>query len=250
MRIAISRYPSTDKIIAFSTERGEGVDASSPYAGFSICDYTGDTPEHVSECRHALCGHLGIDDSRLIVPRQTHSVNIETVDGTQGKLPDGVDGLVTATPGVALGINTADCVAVLMADEEAGVIAAVHSGWRGTAGGISTKCLGRMMILGARPERIRVWMGPLICCDCFEVGEGVAAHFDRYPGAVRRSPGLKPHVDLGSAIRYNLIEAGVKGENIALPTACSYCSHDRFFSARRLGIASGRTLSVIMLNSR
>ncbi len=246
MKITVSKYPTPDHILAFSTERGVGIDAGSPYSGFSICSYTGDTPEHVQECRLALLDYLEIDRSRLFVPRQTHSVNIMVVDeGFAGSLA-GVDGLVTSARGVALAINTADCVPVLLADPEAGVIGAAHSGWRGTVGGIAARCVGRMVALGADPSRISVWMGPSICCDCFEVGEEVAEQFSVFPHAVVSCPGAKPHIDLGVAIMQSLTDAGVKMENISLPPACSFCNPDRFFSARRLGIASGRTLSVIM----
>lgn len=247
MTIPVIKYPSSDTVLAFSTERGEGVDLQSPYSGFSICSYTGDTPEHIQACRMALCEYLGIESRSLFVPHQTHSVEIATVSDGYTDLPDGVDGLVTATRGVALAINTADCVAVLMADPEADVIGAAHSGWRGTVGGIASKCVGRMVALGADPERISVWMGPSICRDCFEVGEEVAERFSGFPGVVVRRPGVKPHIDLAVAIMQSLTESGVKAENIALPPDCSFCNPDRFFSARRLGIASGRTLSVIML---
>ncbi|MBD5214773.1 MAG: peptidoglycan editing factor PgeF [Bacteroidales bacterium] len=246
MKISISKYPSTPDILVFSTERGADAETAAPYSGFSLCNCTGDTPDHIRECRFALCEWLGIDDESLITPRQTHSTEIAVVGrGAIGPL-EGVDGLVTAERNVALAINTADCVPVLMADSVAGVIGAVHSGWRGTVGGIAAKCVDRMVELGASPEFFRVWMGPSICVDCFEVGEEVAEQFDSIAGAVVRVPGKKPHVDLGIAIKHSLISAGVRAENISLPAACSFCHHDRFFSARRLGVASGRTLSVIM----
>lgn len=246
MKLTINRYPSSDNIIAFSTERGPFADIGSPYSGFSLCNYTGDAQEHIRECRDAVSRYLGIADWRLMVPHQTHSTNVVVVDVDNNESLEGVDGLVTKRPGVALAINTADCVAVLMADNAAGVIGAVHSGWRGTAGEIAGKCVDRMVSMGAEAARIMVWMGPAICSDCYEVGDDVANVFDAFPGAVIRCTGRKPHIDLGVAIRHTLEKAGIEPANISMPEGCSFCHPDRFFSARRLGVKSGRTLSVIM----
>lgn len=234
-------------ITAFSTERGQGCDASAPYSGFSICSYTGDALDHIRECRRALSARLGVADDRILTPRQTHSLNVATVTGrTRPEELEGVDGLVTATPRLALCINTADCVPVLMADPEAGVIAAVHSGWRGTVGEIVTSAVKKMVDLGASPDRIRAAFGPSICADCFEVGEEVAERFRHIPGAVIDTA-EKPHVDLRTAITHSLLLSGIKPDMIDGSAPCSRCLHDRFFSARRLSVASGRTLSVIML---
>lgn len=237
-------YDLGSGIKVFSTLRSAR-SADEPYSGFSVCHYTSDDPAHTEACRDQLCRGLGIDRSHLVIPRQTHSSEVAVV--TEANLDalnlEGIDALVTAEAGIALCINTADCVPLLMADPEAGVIAAVHAGWRGVIAGIAVKSVRVMESLGARADRINVAMGPSIGPCCFEVGEEVAARFDE--AFVDRS-GAKPHVDLGLALASQLIEAGLLSEHITQPPACSRCNSEDFFSARRLGIASGRTLSLIV----
>lgn len=240
-------------ILTFISSRGY-VDEDDPYSSFNACHYTGDNPRHVADCRHALCRHLGIAGNRLIIPRQTHSVNvtvIDTVPADDAAL-DGSDAIVTAMPDVALAINTADCVPILLADTANGIIAAVHSGWKGTVGRIAARTVDVMVSLGAKHSEIKAVMGPCICGECFEVGDEVTDRFteaglDGDKIILHRHP--RNHIDLPQAVRQTLIQAGVPAENIAMPAHCSRCEHDRYFSARRLGIESGRTLSLIMRRS-
>lgn len=243
-------YPLTEGITAFSTLRGTN-DVTNPYNGFNVCHYTGDDQSHIDTCRELLCKRLNISPDRLIIPRQTHSSHIAVIDSYDLPPLDDTDGMVTNVKGLALCINTADCVPVLMADATAGIIAAVHSGWRGTVAGIAGKAVSGMVRMGAVPHRIKAVMGPSICTGCFEVGHEVAQIFnDTFPGiqTVDNSH-LKPHIDLSAAIRATLYDVGVEPENISGPPACSMCNHSDYFSARRLGIKSGRTLSVIMLRT-
>ncbi|MCM1028284.1 MAG: polyphenol oxidase family protein [Pseudoflavonifractor sp.] len=240
-------------LVAFSTCRG-CVDEANPYSGFNACHYTGDSPAHVAECRHQVALWLGLPSpDSLILPRQTHSVNIATVDSltSAGSLTD-IDGLVTMDPDVAIGVSTADCVPLVMVDPMARVAAVVHSGWRGTVGRIALNALRAMARLGASPARVHVAMGPSICPSCFEVGEEVASAFcEAFPGVdgiILRRPQMKPHVSLPRAIAVTLTEGGVPESNIGVPVACSRCEPLRFFSARRLGINSGRTLTVCRLS--
>lgn len=244
-------YPIAEGAIAFSTMREAG-DPLDPYDGFNACHYTGDTPGHIESCRMELCHRLGITSDRLVIPRQTHSDNIAIIERQTPiptNLPD-TDGLVTNQSGIALCINTADCVAVLLADPKARVIAAVHSGWRGTVAKISGKAVEAMCLLGAEPRCITAFMGPSIGKECFEVGNEVAQIFhETFPGRSTVADTYhKPHIDLPAAIAATLTDAGLQEENINAPAACSMCRHSDFFSARRLGIKSGRTLSVIMLD--
>lgn len=244
-------YDLGSGIKAFSTLRSAR-SADEPYSGFSVCHYTGDDPAHVEACRDELCRGLGIDRRHLVVPRQTHSSEVAVV--TEANLDtlnlEGIDALVTAEAGIALCINTADCVPLLMADPEAGVIAAVHAGWRGVIAGIAVKAIRVMESLGARADRINVAMGSSIGPCCFEVGEEVAAKFEETfgpdPDDIIDRSREKPHINLGIALDAQLVHAGLMPLNIALPRVCSRCRHEDFFSARRLGIASGRTLSLIV----
>lgn len=230
-------------ITAFSTLRNTGTPLE-PYAGFSTCPYTGDSPAHYLGCREELAHCLGIETDRIVFPTQTHSLNVTVVTDPTAPLPD-TDAIVTGIPGIALGIHTADCVPVVLADPKNRVIGAAHSGWRGACGEIAALTVAKMMESGAEPSAIVAAMGPCICANCFEVGEEVAEKFDRF-GAVSRAM-AKPHVNLPEVVAANLESIGVKRENIAMPVGCSRCDSVNFFSARKLGVASGRTLTIIMM---
>lgn len=236
-------------VTAFSTER-DASDACNPYSGFSACDYTRGNPDEVAACRDRVMAELpGV--GRLVIPRQTHSLNVALIDSAGPADLDGVDGLVTALPGIALAVNTADCVPVLMADDHAGVIAAVHSGWRGTAGHIAAAALDVMELAGASRRHVRVVMGPSICTRCFEVGEEVAEEFrccrpDADGDIIYYNEQTgRPHINLRRAIERDLLDAGVVPDAIDTSAPCSRCNWRQWWSARRLGIDSGRTLSLI-----
>lgn len=257
MRLTLPSCPTLDLslpgLTAFATERGPATD-DDPYSAFNACDYTGDDPGHVSRCRREAALALGLSGpERLLLPRQTHTVNAAVVDASTDPLTlTDIDALVTADPSVAIGVSTADCVPLVLVDPTAGVAAAVHSGWRGTAGRIASRAVEAMKSLGAEPERILAAMGPSICPDCFEVGPEVAAVFsEQFPGAdgiILTGKGAKPHISLPRAIAVSLIEAGVRPGSIAAPPVCSRCFPRRFFSARIYGIRSGRTLTAARLN--
>lgn len=227
---------------AFCTLRGEI--SASPYSGFNVCHYTGDTEEHVSSCRRMLAEAINIPPEAIVVPRQTHSVNCLTVDSVPVpvEMLDGVDALVTRLKGVAIGVSTADCVPVLMADVAAGVIGVAHAGWRGAVNGVVPNTLARMVECGARVDCVVAGFGPSIGPCCFEVGEEVAACFPER-NVVRRQ-GCRPHVDIQGYITDFLKAEGVT----VMPShECTKCRPDRYFSARALGIASGRIFSFLYI---
>ena len=242
---------------AFSTTRGE-VDKRNAYSGVNLCDYVGDDALRVLDARLTLAMQLGVDLDDLIMPRQTHSCRVAVIDDgfrsmdidKQEVALEGVDALVTSLKGVVIGVNTADCVPIVLADEQAGVIAVAHAGWRGTVGRIVKNVVEEMCRQGASANHIQAAMGPSICQECFEVGDEVVeafkqAHFNLDDVVARNTVTGKAHIDLRAANRAVLVAAGVSMDNIALSQHCSRCEHDRFFSARRLGINSGRTFTGI-----
>lgn len=237
----------TPVMVAATTQRGDSAADANPYSGFSLCHYTGDTPEQIAACRAELCHRFGIEESRLYVPRQTHSTRVLTLteENADDTRPDSVDAIVTTMHAAVIGVNTADCLPVLLYDEEAEVIAAAHAGWRGAVKGILGDTIKAMEAVGASAARIRAIVCPAICVDCFEVGEEVAEQFPA--SCVKRIPGSKPHVNLPQFAREALMEAGLHDANITLTGACTRCNPRRYFSARRLGINSGRNYSFIML---
>lgn len=246
-------------VCAFSTRRGHTCDdeAGGAYSSFNITHYCGDDAGHVARCRQELCDGLGIDDQHLVLPRQTHTDNVfvldrryfETFPQLRWRLLEEQDAVVTRERGVCIGVSTADCVPVLMADVEAGVIAAVHAGWRGMVKRIPQKALAAMEGLGADPQRVKVVVGPSIALDSFEVGEEVVDAFldaGFHPCILSRQ-WAKPHIDLWQACTMQLEEVGVSVRNIQYANIDTYEHPDEWFSARRLGIRSGRIFSGIML---
>ena len=248
-----------DGIEAFSTTRGN-VDGRNAYSGVNLCDYVGDDALRVLDARISLAMQLGIDLDDLVMPRQTHSCRVAVIDerfrsmdiDKQEAALEGVDALVTHLKGVVIGVNTADCVPIVLVDAAAGVIAVAHAGWRGTVGRIAHAVVKEMCRQGAVATRIQAAMGPSICQECFEVGDEVVeafgkAHFDLDSIVTRHPATGKGHIDLRAANRAVLVAAGVPEDHIILSRHCSRCEHDRFFSARRLGINSGRTFTGIYM---
>lgn len=247
-----------ERFTALHTQRGEVI-KNDTYSQWNLCDYTGDDALRVLDARMQFCQKLGIDLDHLLMPRQTHSTNVKVLDQNfldasieeQDTALEGIDALVTKLPGVCIGVNTADCVPIALADPKNGVIAIAHAGWRGTVGQIAAKTVEAMCKLGAETSNIVAAMGVSICQECFEVGDEVVREFEQagfdMSLIVRRNATTgKAHINLQEANRQVLIKAGLKPSNITLPEHCSRCESDRYFSARRLGINSGRTFTAIL----
>jgi YfiH family protein len=230
----------------FSTRRG-GV-STERYATLNVGAKWGDDPERVAHNRRRLAAAGGFSLDRLFTATQVHGARVAVV--TEGVLPDRVaaveaDALIAVTPGVTVGVYTADCVPILMADRD-GRVAAVHAGWRGTVQGVASAAVEALVSFGANREEIRAALGPSICAACFEVGEEVAAEFERVaPASVIRTAGPKPHVDLWTANATLLEAAGLTRANIDAAPPCTMHEPERFFSFRRDGGQIGQHLSFV-----
>ena len=260
----ILEYNIDNGVRAFSTIRGEG---PGNYDGFNITPYCGDSPRHVAMCRASLCALLGITEKQLILPYQTHSDKVAVIDSNFQQLSDeerykalqGIDAVVTALPHICIGVSTADCIPVLLHDRKRNVIAAIHAGWRGTVAGIVKKSIKVMRHhYNSCVCDIRAIIAPGISIDAFEVGDEVYEAFKeagflmqkiarRYPTADGRT---KWHLDLWEANSLLLQECGVERERIEIAGVCTFTRHTEFFSARRLGINSGRIFSGIMARQK
>lgn len=248
MPIPILPLLTEGNIRAFTTMRGN-CSPEHTYSGFNVCDYTGDDPEHIAKCSEVLSRHFGIPVDRMVIPRQTHSSNVLTVCDLP-VTPDGLDNtdaIVTNLHDIIIGVNTADCVPVILADPVAEIAGIAHAGWRGAIGGIVETTVNAMTALGSHPSNIRASMGPSICEECFEVGEEIAIHFD--DDCVTRIPGNKPHVSLHKHISKVLCKCGLQDTNISPfdKDLCTKCHPDKFWSARRLGISSGRIFTFMII---
>lgn len=187
----------------------------------------------------------------LVLAKQVHSARAEIVTGPWAGPPAEADALVTATPRVLVGVVTADCAPVLLADLEAGVVGAAHAGWRGAVSGVLESTIAAMESLGARRGAIVAAIGPTIAQASYEVDARFRSEFDP---ALQRffAPGREGHwqFDLPAYADWRLREAGIAGiEDLALDT---YADAARFFSYRRAThrgeLTTGRQTSVIALS--
>ncbi len=215
---------------------------------------SGDDPASVKANRAAAAAALGLAGALLVTGYQVHGREVLVVEGTPPGAPARVDGLVTRTPGVVLGVLTADCAPVLLADADAGVVATAHAGWRGAVGGIVEAVVAKMTALGARKTHVQAAVGPCIAQQSYEVGadlrQAVLAH-DSGDNGFFASGARAGHwqFDLSAYVTQRLRRAGVTlTEEVGLDT---YANAVRFFSYRRAchrGEADyGRCLSAIAL---
>jgi len=181
-------------------------------------------------------------DAALSTCTQVHGRNV--VRATNSGECDSCDGLWSSEPGTALGIKVADCLPVTIADMDRGVIANVHSGWRGAVQKITA---GAIDAIGGVTPAAQAWLGPSIRVCCFEVGEEVVDQFrESYAEAelfVDRG-GVKPHIDLPRLTTALLIARGIAPQNIHDSGLCTRCDGSIFHSYRRDGGRGGRNLAV------
>lgn len=177
--------------------------------------------------------------------RQVHAARLVRADSPWGSTRPEADAVMTARAGVLVGVRTADCFPILLADPVTRTVAAVHAGWRGTVAGVLPNAVARLTAaFGARHENLEAVIGPGIGTCCFEVGNEVAGEFR--PDFVRRGRG-RPHVDLAAALKDQLARSGVL--SIRSCGHCTSCNLDRYFSHRREHGVTGRMLSLVGIES-
>jgi polyphenol oxidase len=237
---------------AFST-RGGGV-SPFPENSLNLAGFDEDSAENIRENRRRFIRLLG-GEWTLAACWQVHGREVRVVRdrGDAASERERCDALTTDLPGVLLGVKTADCVPVLLADPRRGACAAVHAGWRGTLAEVVGGALARMREeFGTRPPDVRAAIGPAARACCYEVGpEVVAAFRDKFSNADSLfAPTRAGHAlaDIQLANRDQLVEAGVASERIHTLPLCTICRPELFFSYRRekkLHGKTGRLLSVI-----
>ena len=219
---------------AFFTREG-GV-SGGLYASLNAGQGSGDTADHVRENRARMAAALGVRPERLITAYQIHSPDVIVAEQPwTGETRPQADAIVTRAPGLAVGVSTADCGPVLLADPEAGVVAAAHAGWRGALTGIVETTIATMERLGAERSRIVAAIGPMIRQPNYEVGPELIARFRAADPDNERFFAPAPRdghamFDLAGYIAGELNRAGVEHvDDLAL---CTY-GDARFFSYRR-----------------
>lgn len=201
-------------------------------AGLNVGFGAGDDPSAVAENRRRAAEAV-LPGGQLVAVHQVHSPDCVIVEQPwDDESRPAADALATRLPGIVLGIVTADCAPVLLADREAGVIAAAHAGWRGAHGGVIAATVAAMESLGAHPSRIVAAIGPAIAQESYEVGQDFRRNFTE-ADARFFAPGRPDHwqFDLEAYVAARLEQAGIgETERLGLDT---YADETRFFSYRR-----------------
>lgn len=256
-----SPQPITAEILAGSAVRHgfftrEGGLSVGEFASLNCGFGSGDDPELVTENRCRAVAELLGTPGTLVTAYQKHTIEVHTVrEPWQTAAAPVGDALVTDRPGVALGILTADCAPVLLADARAGVVGAAHAGWRGAFDGVVEATIARMIELGAKAEAISAAIGPCIGKESYEVGPEFkerfvladAASADLFTPSVRDGHAM---FDLPEYVARRLRAAGVASVVWTGDDTCA--DESKFFSYRRMvltgGRAYGRGVSVIALS--
>ncbi|TPW30394.1 peptidoglycan editing factor PgeF [Pararhizobium mangrovi] len=214
----------------------EGGVSSGFYAGLNVGMGSDDDAGDVEENRRRVGAWFGVGADRLVTSFQVHSPHaVVAREPFKGEKPR-ADAVVTDTPGLVVGIVTADCAPILFTDAEAGIVAAAHAGWRGALGGIVEATVEAMEGLGADRERIAGCIGPAIGPDAYEVGSDFRERFaDADPEfEAFFSPARdEAHAmfDLPGFLAHRLAEAGVRADTV---DRCTYADEARFYSYRRM----------------
>jgi YfiH family protein len=240
-------------IVAAFTGRAGGT-SGAPFATLNLGLRVTDDLRRVLANRRRVATVLGLAGHPWALARQVHGATVLRVEA--GRLgqgpPEGkpvvgeADGLVTADPGVVLAVLTADCAPVLLADPVAGVVGAVHAGWRGLAAGVVEAGVAAMAELGADPGAMVGLVGPAVGGCCYEIGPEVReAVGGRYPAALATTRQGRPTVDPAAGAAQALERAGVGAVRVA--GECTIDLEERYFSHRRDHGRTGRQAGLIAL---
>lgn len=204
-----------------------------------------------------LAKDLGIKPERIVYPRQEHGARVLVL--REGELPEDLeavreeraDAIITDAANLALAIRTADCVPILLYDSRAGVVAAIHAGWRSTVAGILEKTLKIMAKeFNTEGSVLVAAIGPAIGFDSFEIEEPVLAkfrdRFDFWSRFARPTRNNRWLVDLKMMNAYILASTGMSEKNLLLSPLCTVQENELFYSFRREGEGAGRMINFIM----
>ncbi|GAB1514441.1 peptidoglycan editing factor PgeF [Actinophytocola sp. KF-1] len=216
-----------------------------PYESFNLGGGVGDDPAAVAANRARLADELGLERDRLVWMDQIHGRNAEVVDGPRPGGVEATDAIVTAEPNLALVALCADCVPVLLADPEAGVVGAAHAGRVGARIGVVPAALAAMEQAGARIDRVEVLLGPAACGECYEVPAAMRADVEAHlPGSASKTRKGTPGLDIRAGLWQQLADAGVA--KIGIDPRCTI-EDKTLFSHRREG-TTGRLAALTWLD--
>ncbi len=216
------------------------------FASLNVGTRRGDDVQRAEENIKIASEALGLHYENLTRTYQTHTNNVAFVEDYNigNEMPEGTDGIVTDAVNVPLMCYSADCVPILLYEEKRGLIGAVHSGWRGTAGNIAQNAVRLMEEHGGRAQYVTALIGPAIGMCCYEVSGDVGEVFEGdYPSCVLKKADGKYMIDLKKIVALQLEGAGVARENVINSGICTSCENESFFSHRaqkgRSGLLGG-----------
>jgi len=250
LRLIVStRFVDLHVVHAFTTRVGGT--SHSPFDSLNLSRGVGDTPAAVAANRARVLAALGHRPGDHVDAAQVHGAEVAQAGAAHhGSTIAGADGLVARDPNVVLAVHCADCVPLLLADARRGAVAAVHTGWRGTAAGAAQAAVKALRDnYGSDPRDLIAAIGPAIGPCCYEVDAPVADAFAGWPWAAEvLRPGRPDHwwLDLAAANRRTLRGLGVPAEQIWESGLCTACEPGLLFSYRRDGV-TGRMGAMIGL---
>jgi polyphenol oxidase len=208
---------------------------------FTLGHFSPEQRDQILSHRQQFQAALGANDWPLVTARQVHSADVRAIQHYEDacREPQPGDALTANLPHLLLGIQTADCMPIVIVDERTRAFAAVHAGWRGTYAEIAVRTVERMRReYDTQPEDLLVALGPAICAENFEVGPEV---LDQFRSKFRYAEELisnlqasgKGHLDLNRSNAQQLLDAGVRAENIYDSALCTVARNDLFFSYRK-----------------
>ncbi len=244
---------------AFSTRIGgisEGI-----YADMNLSFTVGDEPRTVYENFKLFGRAIDVDVNDMVYSHQTHTTNVMRVSLEQAGMGisksrdfHDIDGIMTNDKNLCLVTSYADCVPLYFVDPVNKAIALSHSGWRGTVRNICKNTVEMMKVeFGTKPENIVACIGPSICVDCYEVSRDVADKFTESYDKIQIKDILYPkseekyQLDLHMANYYNMVNCGIKAENISMPDICTSCNSSWLHSHRKSGGKRGGLCAFLMI---
>ncbi len=216
-----------------------------PYDSFNFGLHVGDDPKSVARNRSRLANELGVTLADLVWMEQVHGRSVQVIDGPVDGPVEVVDALVTATPGLVLVVQVADCVPLLLWDEQARVIGAVHCGRQGLRLGVAARAVAAMVDLGASVESVNALLGPAICGRDYEVPQHMQADVEQHaPGSAVRTRQGTSGLDIRAGLAGQLKSLGV--QSIQIDPRCTAEDAD-LFSHRGDGGRTGRQVAVVWI---
>lgn len=236
-----------ENVRALSTTRQGGV-SQPPWDSLNLGSHVEDSPDDVRANRQRLAEFTGLDAARIAWLNQVHGTRVVEITADNVDTVPEADASFTREPGIACAILTADCLPVLLCDRAGSVVGAAHAGWRSLCGGVLENLISAMAVPG---DELKVWLGPAIGPQQFEVGPEVRAAFlshDPDAASAFAEEGARPGrylADIYQLARQRLARAGVRA--ISGGGLCTVGDRGRFFSYRRDG-RTGRMATLIWMN--